>query len=102
MRGEHEADLVADAARRVLVDNRSGQAGPVEDAARVPHGQRQCYGLALGHALEEDRHRQRRDLALGDAAVGQTLNEEVDLVGRQLVAVTLGADDLLREEAGHQ
>ena len=37
-----------------------------------------------------------------DAAVGEPGDEEGDLLGRQRVAVALGADDLLRQAGPHQ
>ena len=49
------------------------------------------------HAAEEHRHGEGGDLALGDRAVGQALDHEADLGGRERAAVALAGDDFLRE-----
>jgi hypothetical protein len=48
--------------------------------------------------LKENCHGESRDLPFADAAVRQALNEGRDIGGVELAAVTLGADDLLRQE----
>ena len=95
-RGEHQADIVADPAGRVLVDHRPRQV-PGEHAAGVAHGAGQRHALVAVHAAEEDRHGEGGDLALGDDAGGQPVDEEADLLGRERAAVAFAGDDLLRE-----
>ena len=102
-RGEHQRNVVADAAGRVLVEHRARQVGraPVDGRARERHrlGQRDPLGEA--HAAEEHRHGEGRGLALGDVAAGQAADELGDLAGGKLAPVALGADDFLgKDHAG--
>ena len=72
-RGEDEAHVVADAAGRVLVDDRAGEV-PFQDRAAVAHGEGQGDALVGVHAAEEDGHGEGGDLALGDGAGGEALD----------------------------
>ena len=74
-RREDQRDLVADAAGRVLVEHRA-----VESQRRtVPESRMPSVSVtrsASREVAEEDRHRERGDLAVGEAAVGDPLDEE--------------------------
>ena len=93
---EHQADGVADAAGRVLVEHGAGQV-PGEHRAGGGHGARQRHALRRRHAAEEHRHGEGRGLALGHRAGGEPVDEVGDLLVVERAAVALGADDLLRE-----
>ena len=99
-RGQGQADLVADAAGRMLVQHRPLFPRPVQHPARGHHGAGQGHALLALQAPEKDRHGEGRRLALGDRAVGDPGDEGRDLLGRQAAAVALAADHLLRQEAG--
>ena len=98
-RRQHQADVVADSAGGMLVDDRAGQIGPapVERFARTRHGAREMHALVDVHAAKENRHGERRDLPVADRARCQAGDELPDLLARQRAAVALGADDLLRQ-----
>ena len=76
-RREQQAHLVADPARRVLVQDRAGQCGlaPVEHVARARHRPGQRDPLGRAHSAPYDRHRQRPDLRVGDGAVRDSRHE---------------------------
>ena len=95
-RSEDEADVVADAAGRVLVDDRAGEV-PFQDRAAIAHGEREGDALVGVHAAEEDGHGEGGDLALGDGAGGEALDHLADFGGGEGAAVALAGDDLLRE-----
>ena len=85
----------------MLVEYRPRQVeiSPVEHQARAREAQGQSDALGHRHAAEEHRHREGGNLALGQAAVMDAANDEVDLLRAELVAVALTADDLLRQQA---
>ena len=93
-RGEDERDLVADAARGVLVDLVARDVGQIEHVTRVQH--RVGPGDQLGglHAAEEERHHERGGLVVGYDAVGVAPHEATEVVFGEGLAVALGADDL--------
>jgi hypothetical protein len=70
---------------------------PVEHGAGVPHGEGERDPLRHGHAAEEHRHGESRDLALGDGVLGEAIDHEPDLGLGQRAAVALLADDFLGE-----
>ena len=96
-RRQHQRDVVADAAGRVLVENRARQVvfAPIEACARACHGAGQRHALLERHAAKEDRHGEGGGLAFGDRAAGQASDEVADLARAQGLAVALGADDFL-------
>jgi hypothetical protein len=95
-RREHQRDLVADAAGRVLVDDRPVEV-PLEHRARLRHRGGQRHALVGVHPAQEQRHRERADLRVRQRPVGDPGDEEAQLLGRERVAVALAADDLSRE-----
>ena len=90
---EHQRDVVADAAGRVLVHDRAVDARPVEDVAGIAHGERQRDGLLARQAVEEDRHGKGRDLSLGDALALEELGRPLAAVGHRHEAHFGVADD---------
>ncbi len=94
-RRQRQADRVADAAGRVLVERRAGQIVPVQHRAGIAHRQRQRHALAPAHIAEEHRHGEGRDLTLADRAIRQPGDELSDILRRQLGSVALGGDDFL-------
>ena len=85
----------------------AGPGSPASDQSRtsperiIAAGQRDA--LVAGHALQDDRHRERPDLRVAHPAVGDAADEPLDLVGLELAAVALAADELLGEDraGGH-
>ena len=106
---QHQRDIVADAAGRMLVDHRARQI-PRQHRAGIAHGERQAHGLLPAHAAEEDRHGEGRHLALRRRCPSvRPAMKSLHLVARQGRAIALPADDLLRQhvrrplqEAGEQ
>ena len=98
-RREDERDLVADAARGVLVD---------ASVARVPSGRGvspdaimrsvQVRSSRVADASKEDRHQQRRHLLFGDFAALVGVQDPGDRSSLSSRAVTLGGDDVDRGE----
>ena len=93
-RRQRQRDLVADAAGGVLVGGRPRQRGEVHPLPRRDHRGGPAGDLAAVHAVEQDRHRQRRHLLVGDLAARVGVDHPVDLAVAQLAAVALGEDDL--------
>ena len=91
-----ERDLVADAARGVLVDLRAGDVREVEHVARA-RASRSVSAAHLGvvHPAEEHRHAEGGHLVVGDFAAREPTDERGDLLGRDRPAVTLAMDDLV-------
>jgi hypothetical protein len=95
-RRQQQADLVADAAGRVLVERRAVQVDvvPIEHLARVGLVVRERDALLGREPPEQDRHRQRADLGVGERPVGDPAHKEAELLLRQLAAVALAPDQL--------
>ena len=66
---QHEGDLVADAAARVLVEHGAAEHGQVEPLAAVHHGPRQAHRLGRREPAHHDGHEQRARLVGRDRAV---------------------------------
>ena len=96
-RRQHQAHLVADAAGRVLVENRTVQIAPGEAGTGSGHGVGERDSLRAAHAVEENGHGERRHLALGDAPAGQPRDELGDLALIERAAVALLTNDFLRQ-----
>jgi hypothetical protein len=88
-RREDQAGLVAHASRRVLVGLGPVEVVPAQHLAGAHHRLGQRLDLGVAHALEEDRHRERRRLVVGDLAARVAGDEELDLgaLERQPVAL---------------
>ena len=69
-RREHERHLVADAARRMLVDARPSEVREFEPVAARQHGLGERRGLGAIEAAEKTRHEQRGHLVVGHVALG--------------------------------
>jgi hypothetical protein len=54
----------------------------IEDVSGVEHRFGEDLLLVLVHAVQVDRHEQRTDLVIGDAAACDSANEEFDLFTR--------------------
>ena len=81
-RRQRQRDLVPHPAGGVLVDRRPAD---LERSIRMPElsiAVVQCGDLGAGHAVEQDRHQQRRHLLLGDLAVGVCVDHPLDLLPR--------------------
>jgi hypothetical protein len=78
---QRDGDLVADAAGRVLVDLGPGDRRQVEDVTRPHHGVGPGRQLTVVEPAEVDRHEHRRDLVVGEAAVGDAGDEAAQLGG---------------------
>ena len=59
--------------------------------------ERQAYRLLTSHALEEHRHRKSRDLTFRYGPFRQPTDKFLHFTARESSAVTLAANDLLRE-----
>ena len=99
---QHQAHRVAHAARGVLVDDGAVEVLPRQDDTAAGHRQRERDAFVERHPVEVDRHRQRRRLSLGHGAVHEPGDELLDLGRRQLAAVALEPDDLLRQHERRQ
>ena len=84
-------------ALREWVDDRAAEIAPVEHGARITHRPGQRHRLGARHAAQENRHGESGGLALRDAARGETADEVGNIGGGELLAITLAADDLLRD-----
>ena len=93
-RRQDQRDLVAHSTGRVLVDGRAADAREVEPLARVDHRSGPDRELARLHALEVDRHAERRGLFVGDLTLRVGVDEPAELRVGQPLAVALGLDDL--------
>ncbi len=99
-RREHQGDVVADAASRVLVRNGSVEIGPVEDGPGIAHGQGERHTLVHAHVAEIDRHSESRCLSMRDRTLGEAGDETRDFLAGEGLAVALTDDDFLRKK-GH-
>ena len=70
--------------------------GEVHPFPRRDHGAGPAGDLAPVHAVEQDRHRQRRHLLVGDVAARVGVDHPVDLAVRQRALVPLRRDHLDR------
>ena len=95
-RRQHQRDLVADPAGRVLVEHRAAEV-PLQDLAGVRHRGGQGDALVLLQPAQEHGHRQRADLGVRQRAVGDAVDQEADLLAAERVPVALAADDLRGE-----
>ena len=92
-RRERQRNLVADAARRMLVDLWRLAGGPLERDAGVEHvlGERGDFGDR--HAAQVHGHRPGRHLVVGHVAADVARDERTDFVFGQLAAVALFRDE---------
>jgi hypothetical protein len=60
----------------------------------VRHRQSQICGFARRHAVEQNRHRKRRGLIIGNIPVRKAAYEELDLFEGQFVSVTFLDNDI--------
>jgi hypothetical protein len=67
-RREDQRDLVADAARGMLVDARDRQVRKIQPGSAPEHRVGQCGDLPAIHATPVDGHEERRHLVVGDVA----------------------------------
>ena len=83
-----------DPARGVLVGGGFAQRREVHALAGGDHRGGPTGDLVAVHAVEQDRHRQRRHLLVGHHPVGVGPDHPVDLVVAEPAAVAFGGDDL--------
>ena len=83
-RRQRQRDLVTHPAGGVLVGGRPRQRGEVHPLARRDHGAGPARDLAPVHAVQEDRHRERRHLLVGHRAPRVGVDHPVDLAVGQL------------------
>ncbi len=93
-RRETDGNLVAHAARRMLVDFGARNVVEVQHLARLQHRARERDGLRVRHAAQEDGHEERGHLVVGDLAHSVIANDVGDLVGGEFATVTLLRDEL--------
>ncbi len=93
-RCERQRDLVADPAGGVLVGGRSGQLREIHPLPRRDHRVGPAGDLAAVHPVEQDRHRQRGHLLVGDVSPRVGVDDPVDLAVAELAPVALGDDHL--------
>ena len=76
---------VADTARTVLVHNHARNVRHINDVTAVQH----CVGhvkyFTVAHTVEQNCHKQRRNLIVGNCAVGVAANKEVYFFRRQFL-----------------
>jgi hypothetical protein len=72
----------------------SRNVGQVHALAGAQHRVRQQARLFGGHAVDGNRHQQRRRLILGDGTRRHTVDEDADLLAGERVPVALSRDDI--------
>ena len=92
-RREHERDLVADAARGMLVDLRGSAGRIIQDASAFHHRLGEMMGLRRRHSLEENRHRPGAHLIVGDFAARKSGDEVRDFLRGQFAAFAFFFDE---------
>jgi len=98
-RADGDRRLVADAARRVLVDHLPSERGAeVERATARDHRVRERRRLGDAHAAEIDGHAEGGQLIVRNVAACVAKNELGDLGARQLLPVALPLDQLGRPD----
>ncbi len=98
-RRHRQRRLVADTARRVLVDHLAAEAGAEID--RLPatdHRVRQDVRLTLGQSAEVDGHAERSHLVVGNLAARVAEDQLGQLVVGELLPVALALDELRRPD----
>ena len=90
-----ERRLVADAARRVLVDRGASKGREVDLVARGRHGERKRAHLLLRHGAKADRHEHRRHLIVGNLAFRESLDHGADLAFSKRLAALLLRDEII-------
>ncbi len=86
-RREHERNLVAHAAGGMFVDLRRRTFWISEDPPALHHRFGQMMRFSRRHPAEEHRHGQRAHLVIGKVADHEILDQVVDFLGRQRLAV---------------
>src|SRR5512132_624846 len=72
-----------------------GNGREVKNVSRMQHRVGEDLLFDVVHPLKEDCHQQRADLIVGDGTVSDAINEEADLLARELCAVALFSNDVL-------
>ena len=91
---QDERCLVAHSTCGVFVDFLSWQIRPVQCHSRVQHRLGKCRDLLSGHAAQKHSHQPRGHLIIGKPCFCITANNELDFLARELVSVTLLADEI--------
>ena len=95
-RSKRKGDLIPHATRGMLIGRRLRQGVEAHPLARSNHGLRPQRNLLAVHSVEEDRHRERTHLLLGNHTARVRIDRPGDLLGRELALVSLGVDDINR------
>src|SRR5882724_9133311 len=72
--------------------------GEVENHPGIQHRFRQRLLLGLVHAIEVDSHQQSADLIISNLLAGYAPNEEIDLLTREMFAIPLFPNNVLRSQ----
>ena len=96
---QHEAHIIADTARRMLVEHWTAKRvrAPVHHPARMRHGLRQRCAFAARHAAKKHSHCKSSGLLACYRAARQPGDKKSDGLPAQHASVAFGADDLLRQ-----
>ncbi len=70
---------------------------PLQNTAGIAHFERQRRRFRFGKAVEQHGHGKGADLAIGNAAVGDAVNEEGDFLLSEFPPVAFFANDFLRQ-----
>ena len=98
-RRKDQTDGVADAAGRMLVDDRPFDFGPFESPSGPRHGARQRGAFRGRKAAEENSHRERRRMCVARFVTRQSLDEMRDFARLEHRSVALAANDFLNQHA---
>lgn len=98
-RRQHQRDIVAHPAGRMLVGDGAVEIGPVEHGAAVAHRLGQRHPLGRRHILKIHRHGEGGGLRVAHRAIGKAGDESADLGRVEGFAIALGGDDFLRKKA---
>src|SRR5436309_13137012 len=82
----------------MLVNFRFRDVREIEYLAGMKHGVRQPCRPACTHAVEKDRHQQRRRLIVSHRAARHAVNEERNLLVREAAAIAFLLDHILRSQ----
>jgi hypothetical protein len=99
-RREHERRLVSHTAGAVLVDGDAGEIGVLDADSRANHCVGKRGGLLGRHAPEDDRHQQRSGLVIGNSAVSDPADDEVDFGAPERTAIPLLTNEVNRAHRG--
>ena len=93
-RRQNQRRRIAHAAGGMLVNLLARNRRQVTHVAAVAHGKRQVSGFLRGHAIQANRHQQRRQLIIRNGLVRRSAREKGDFLARQWLTKFLLGDNI--------